>query len=564
MKAVRPFPVAVLLAVVASACGGTSSTTIAGPSPVKCGVQAAASPTSFAPEGGRGTITIETTRDCSWTAAVEAGWVALDGPSQGQGSASVPYIVSANPAPSARTGTIRVDDRSLQITQEPAPCRYELDRPADTIGAEGGELTVRVSTLTGCSWTAHSTADWVAVADGAQGGGTGTVRFHVSANTGAERTAGLTVADLPFALTQSSASSGPPPAPSPPPAPPTCTVTIAPESRTIDAGGGDGTVSVTAGATCDWTASSNAAWITIASGGSGSGNGQVRYSVAPHTGTSSRTGTVTIAGRTHTVTQPAPPMPPPACTFAIAPESRTMDADGGDGTVSVTAGATCDWTASSDAEWITIVSGADGRGNGQVRYTVTANPGTSGRTGTVTIARRTHTVTQPAAPAPPAPPPTCTFTIAPESHAMDASGGDGTVTVTAGATCDWTASSQAPWITVTSGASGRGNGQVRYTVAPNSSSMPREGTLLVAGLSHTVRQAPADDDELETVEGPVSRISGTCPNLTFFVRNVEVATNAATRWTAGACSDLRNNSRVEVRGRRSGDTLHAASVESAR
>ena len=54
---------------------------------------------------------------------------------------------------------------------------------------------------------------------------------------------------------------------------------------------------------CDWTATSNDAWITITSGDSGSGNGTVGYSVSANASASSRTGTLTIAGQTFTVTQ---------------------------------------------------------------------------------------------------------------------------------------------------------------------------------------------------------------------------------------------------------------------
>lgn len=83
----------------------------------------------------------------------------------------------------------------------------------------------------------------------------------------------------------------------------TCTFSINPTSASYAAGGGTGSVSVTAAAGCNWTAVSNATFITITSGASGSGNGTVNYSVAANTGSSSRNGTLTIAGLTFTVTQ---------------------------------------------------------------------------------------------------------------------------------------------------------------------------------------------------------------------------------------------------------------------
>jgi hypothetical protein len=110
---------------------------------------------------------------------------------------------------------------------------------------------------------------------------------------------------------------------------------------------------------------------------------------------------MTIAGQTFTVTQAAaaPPPPPPSCTYAIAPTSESIGAAGGTGTaITVTTGGTCAWTAISNApSWITITAGASGTGTGSVSFTVAANTGAA-RTGTMTIAGQTFTVTQAAAP----------------------------------------------------------------------------------------------------------------------------------------------------------------------
>ncbi|HKS29569.1 MAG TPA: M36 family metallopeptidase [Pyrinomonadaceae bacterium] len=83
----------------------------------------------------------------------------------------------------------------------------------------------------------------------------------------------------------------------------TCTYSISPSSASFAAAGGSGSVSVTAGAGCNWTALSNATFITVTGGASGTGSGTVSYSVASNGGTTSRTGTMTIAGQTFTVTQ---------------------------------------------------------------------------------------------------------------------------------------------------------------------------------------------------------------------------------------------------------------------
>jgi pectate lyase len=86
-------------------------------------------------------------------------------------------------------------------------------------------------------------------------------------------------------------------------------------------------------------------------------------------------------------------IPASGCTTSTAPTSASYGTSGGSGSVSVTAPAGCSWAATSNASWITITSGSSGSGPGTVNYTVAANSGAS-RTGTMTIASRTFTVSQ--------------------------------------------------------------------------------------------------------------------------------------------------------------------------
>jgi hypothetical protein len=82
------------------------------------------------------------------------------------------------------------------------------------------------------------------------------------------------------------------------------------------------------------------------------------------------------------------------CTYSIFPTSQSFSSAGGSGSVNVTAPSGCPWTATSNASWITITSGSSGNGNGTVNYSVASNPSTTPRTGTMTIAGQTFTVTQ--------------------------------------------------------------------------------------------------------------------------------------------------------------------------
>ena len=59
--------------------------------------------------------------------------------------------------------------------------------------------------------------------------------------------------------------------------------------------------------------------------------------------------------------------------------------------------------------------------------------------------------------------------------------------VTTQAGCAWTAVSQAPWITITAGASGTGNGRVGLTITANTG-LARTGTVTIGSQTFTVTQ----------------------------------------------------------------------------
>jgi hypothetical protein len=188
-------------------------------------------------------------------------------------------------------------------------------------------------------------------------------------------------------------------------------------------------------------------------------------------------GTMTIAGQTFTVQQAAAGGGG-GCTFQVFPASQSFGRTGGGGSVNVSAGAGCNWTAVSNGAFIHVTGGASGTGPGAVSYTVDANLAPTPRSGTITIAGLTFTVNQAG---------NCSFTISPINRIMPSSGGIANVSVTTQPGCNWTAVSNVSWITITAGASGTGSGTVTYSVAPNSG-LSRKGTVRIAGVTHTVKQ----------------------------------------------------------------------------
>ena len=280
------------------------------------------------------------------------------------------------------------------------------------------------------------------------------------------------------------------------PTPSKCAVTPSPPAGPLAATGGPVSVAITAFPECTWTAATQASWITGLTPTSGQGNGEIKFTVVPNSADSVRQAEILlndVAVRLMQEAAPAPPPPPPPpppqpppppppanCTFAVAPLTYAATAAGASGvTVSVTAPAGCAWTSVSGLPWLTVTSGAIGNGTGTMTFAVAANT-SSARTGTITVAGRTVTVSQ-ASP--------CAFAVAPTLFDLNDKAKTGlAVLVTAGAGCSWTAVSHQSWITVTSGASGTGAGTVVFRVEANSTNSNRIGTLTVAGITVTVRQ----------------------------------------------------------------------------
>ena len=241
------------------------------------------------------------------------------------------------------------------------------------------------------------------------------------------------------------------------------------------------------GPECSWSAQSNASWITFSTPPSGTGSGYLLLNIAGNSITSNRSGTISVAGQTLTVTQAASG----GCLYQLGTQQALVSAAASNGSVGLNAigysgcgtGNFTSWQAMSQASWLQVTSGSPGNGgSGTVGYSIGQNTLTTARTGTILIAGLTYTVTQEGAGA--------TLALSPASASAPASGGLESLQITElDKACDaWTAVSNQPWITITSGASGSGSGVVTYSVDANPGAA-RNGTLTVAGSAYTINQA---------------------------------------------------------------------------
>ncbi len=168
----------------------------------------------------------------------------------------------------------------------------------------------------------------------------------------------------------------------------------------------------------------------------------------------------------------------PNCIYSLGSAGQSFSASGGLGSFTVSTGPTCGWSPISSASWIMILPSRV-VGAGTVSYAVAANQG-GPRNGSISVGGQTYNISQQAL--------SCTYSIAPPAAAFTATGGTARVAVSAPAGCAWTATSNAGWMTVTSGASGTGTGAVVIQASANTGAQ-RSGTVTVAGQSFSATQA---------------------------------------------------------------------------
>lgn len=266
------------------------------------------------------------------------------------------------------------------------------------------------------------------------------------------------------------------------PTPITCTYSVPTSAVQIAASGQTFVIPIETSASCTWTATPSASWISL-SPASGGGATSLTVTVAPNDATSERTAQITVAGKTVPVVQAGRAATP--CSYALQSPSSTFGADGGKGSVAMQTGAGCAWTASSTASWITIRT-ASGSGSGTIDYEVSAFTGTDQRSAQIVAGTASFTVRQD-----PPPSASCTYSVDPTNAVLHwhGSAGDGMdVQLTTLGHCPWTASSGASWVELLTASSGTGSAAMRVRVNVYTSETPRSATLMIRWPTPTAGQ----------------------------------------------------------------------------
>ena len=217
-------------------------------------------------------------------------------------------------------------------------------------------------------WTAAVSDDWITLA--ATSGAAGkNVAYRIAANAGLESRVGYVyVAGRVHKIVQAGRE--------------TLTATLDRTDLAVGASGGAETIAVApSNAEMTWRVQTDAEWLSV-SPTEGVGEQSVNIQVASWCELGARTGTVFVVDQVVTVVQTG-------SSFAVVgAEESSAVAQGDTGVFAIEATAGLTWTATSDADWLTLTD-ASGTGDGSVAWTAAAQTTFEPRTATITVVAQT-------------------------------------------------------------------------------------------------------------------------------------------------------------------------------
>lgn len=253
-------------------------------------------------EAGTTTFTVANTGGgtLTYTPTESEAWLAVSSST----SAALSITYAENTDLWARTGTVTVTASGAQNSPTNVTV-VQAAKPVLTIDPSSTNFSCLVyagrsfQVEGNQAWTAVSSDAWLTISSGASGTGAGTVTYAVAENSGAARSATITVSGggITNTFTVNQEQYGP-------------AIEVEPTAVAFAYAAADNqTIEVSANVS--WTAVSSASWLVITAGSTGTDYADVTYRVEENQDDASRTGTITISGSgvtaTVTVTQAAPP-----------------------------------------------------------------------------------------------------------------------------------------------------------------------------------------------------------------------------------------------------------------
>ena len=351
---------------------------------------------AFPSAGGPGALTVDTDSQCSWSVEGATGWVQLQSPPSVTGPGTVNFTVLPNLTPDGRTKALTIAGTIFTVSQAgQSSCTFSITPESKSFDDEGGTGHVLVATAQGCTWSATSNASWITATGTGHGSGPGTVDYAVAPNNAtASRSGTLTVAGRTFSITQDGEGT---------PEPSDCDYAVGPVTFAPCMASGRVTASLTTKADCSWTVNTSAGWLSLPNGKSGKGAATIAIAFSDNYD-APREGVVMVRWPTATAGQNIQ-VEQAGCLYGVSQSAFNFTSVAAAGSFMVLQESMpnscggplqdqCVWTAKSNVSWIAVTSSMPRQGDNPVSFTVSANTGTTSRTGTITVRDKVVTITQ--------------------------------------------------------------------------------------------------------------------------------------------------------------------------
>jgi hypothetical protein len=228
-------------------------------------------------------VGVTTAAGCKWSSQSPVDWLTVpDDKKSGAGRIDVRVLANSGPA---RAATVVVAGQSVTVEQRAALiCSVSLTPELVNASPSGGQVSVTLSSPSGCAWAVTGAPNWMTVTP-LSGNGPATLKVSVSANTGAARAAVLTVGGRELRVEQASL--------------PPCAYTVAADQFTVSRKKQSVKFEVATQSHCQWSATSSASWARVPSAvKTGTLTLEVKIDDNSHSG--SRSAVVTIIGQNFT------------------------------------------------------------------------------------------------------------------------------------------------------------------------------------------------------------------------------------------------------------------------
>ena len=399
----------------------------------------------------------------AWSASSDQSWCSILSTS-GNGAGNVSFNVEANTATNERTAIITVvagsQSQKVTITQQGMSFTLSVSSNVFIISSDADSHEFTISSNT--AWNISSNQNWCTVST-VSGSGNQKITFVVSENTGTrDRDATISVVAgslvQEISLVQRFKS-----------------LTLSVSSNSFSVGSESNRYNFNVMSNTSWTVSSNQPWCSVTQS-SGTGNATLSFDVSANTLTTDRSAIITIRVNDNLMQTVNIQQQGVDQSLLVSSNNFTIASTAGSNTFTITSN--LNWSVSSNQSWCTV-SPASGSNNGNVTFTLSANPTTSPRVAIITVSAgslvQQIAITQDSAFIP-------ELSVSAEMISMATTAGSGTVEITSNQ--NWTVTSNQSWCTV-SPTSGSNNGTINFDLTANPSTSIRTATITVTAGSLT-------------------------------------------------------------------------------